>query len=139
MKQYWVAIFVLIFSPQLLADAKVLVKFVGDDHQIIRVVEYPGPKFDKQKANQALVPASNRVQLNYKSAQKPSSLTIADPRIIRLPLLDNQSAHSRPIIRDEGVYVLTLKGDNIDLKSLSLNLSGQQVQVKYSKKNIILK
>lgn len=123
----------LMCSAAVQADVKLLVEFDGEKHQIVRVDTYesnlfmqPGITFGSQKIQ-------NKAVVNYQNGDEIISIELEDPRVKRAPMSQDGSGHEEVLLK-KGIYTVTLKGDDIDVKTVTMQLPNKKnkTQIEYA-------
>lgn len=120
----------LIVATPSWADIKILVEFDGDNHKIVKTQKITASKFLAKSDNKVNKTLENKSILQWSDGDKVSKLTFNDPRIIRAPMSRDGYGHDAIIRRNKGSYIVTLKGKNINLKNLTLQLPGKKNTIK---------
>lgn len=121
-------LFTLLFcSAAVQADVKLLVEFDGDKHKIVRADKFNASLFMQPSISAANKVSQNKALLSYQKGTEIFNIELHDPRIRRVPMSKDGMGHEEVLLK-KGVYTVTLRGTDIDLKSLRLQLPNKKAQ-----------
>lgn len=116
------------------ADTKLLIEYDGDAHTVVKMFTVPSRGVSRPEVRQKSGPLTqlpdSHVRFSWESLKGVSSTLMEDPRVIRAPMTPDGKGHEAILIQDQGVYLLTIKDDDIDLDTLKLTFPGAQTSTK---------
>jgi hypothetical protein len=119
----------LMCSAAAQADVKLLVEFDGEQHKIVRVDKFETNRLMQQATSFNHKKSQDTVLLSYQKGTEWVNIELSDPRIRRAPLSQDGSGHEQVLLKT-GLYTVTLKGDDIDLKSVTMQLPNSKAKTR---------